>query len=56
MSQQREFLSRLIERFDALGIVQMQGDTLDRDYLRRWATEIGVGDLLGKLLAIGADI
>jgi len=41
---------------DALGIVQMQGDTLDHDYLRRWAAEIGVGDLLEKLLTKGPTV
>jgi len=36
---------------DAAGVVRLQGDSLDRAYLRQAAQELGVGDLLDRLLA-----
>lgn len=36
---------------DVTGIVAVQGDRLDRAYLDRWATELGVADLLERLLS-----
>lgn len=35
---------------DILGIVRLQGFRLDREYLRRWAPELGVTDLLERAL------
>lgn len=35
---------------DARGIVTVQGDSLDVAYLRRWATDLGVADLLDTIL------
>lgn len=35
---------------DVLGIVQVQGERLDREYLRRMAAELGVADLLQQAL------
>jgi hypothetical protein len=35
---------------DAAGVVAVQGDGLDREYLAQWAAELGVGDLLRDLL------
>lgn len=35
---------------DARGIVGVQGERLDRDYLRRWADTLGVQDLLSDIL------
>lgn len=35
---------------DVLGILRVQGNALDRDYMRRWALELGVDDLLGRAL------
>lgn len=36
---------------DARGIVAVQGESLDREYMTRWAAELGVGDLLDQVLA-----
>jgi hypothetical protein len=33
-----------------LGVIRVQGETLDLSYLRRWAAELGVSDLLGRAL------
>jgi hypothetical protein len=33
---------------DVLGVLKVQGDRLDRDYLRRMSTELGVTDLLER--------
>lgn len=35
---------------DAAGIVSVQGDVLDKNYLRRWANELAVASELEKLL------
>lgn len=35
---------------DILGIIRAQGDVLDLDYLRRWAANLGVDDLLQRAL------
>lgn len=34
---------------DILGVLKVQGDRLDFDYLRQWAGELGVADLLEKV-------
>ncbi len=36
---------------DVLGIIAVQGERLDLGYLRQWATELGVSDLLERALA-----
>lgn len=36
---------------DARGIVGVQGERLDQGYLRRWAGELGIQDLLDEILA-----
>jgi hypothetical protein len=36
---------------DVLGVLKVQGKTLDYDYMRRWAHEIGVSDLLERAIA-----
>jgi len=33
---------------DVLGVLKVQGNQLEFDYLERWATELGVGDLLAR--------
>lgn len=38
------------QRRDALGMILLQRDRLDWTYLRRWAAELGVADLLERLL------
>jgi hypothetical protein len=35
---------------DALGVVAIQRDNLDREYLSKWAQELGVADLLQNVL------
>lgn len=35
---------------DVLGIVKTQGERLDQNYLREWAVQLGVEDLLEKIL------
>ena len=39
---------------DALQVAAIGGDAIDREYLRRWAGELGVSETLERLLA-GAD-
>lgn len=39
---------------DVLGVIRTQGDRLDVDYLRRWAPELGVADLLERALQVAA--
>lgn len=34
---------------DVLGIARTQGDRLDREYLSRWALQLGIDDLLKRL-------
>ncbi len=43
---------------DVLGVVKEQGDRLDYDYLRQWAIQLGVADLLERALdeASGHDV
>jgi hypothetical protein len=36
---------------DVLGVLKVQGPLLDSDYLRGWAQELGVADLLDRALA-----
>jgi len=36
---------------DVLGVLKVQGDRLDHDYLCRWAAELGVADLLEQASA-----
>jgi hypothetical protein len=44
--------SRISERqwADVLGVIKVQGDRLDRDYLTRWAKELAVADLVEEAL------
>jgi len=38
---------------DALGVIEVQGDDLDLDYLEKWARTLSVGDSLENLLKTG---
>lgn len=38
---------------DILGILKLQADRLDRDYMKEWAKTIGVSDLLERALGDG---
>lgn len=35
---------------DVLGIARTHGETLDREYIERWARELGIEDLLERML------
>ncbi len=37
---------------DIVNVIRVQGDRLDRAYLRRWAVELGVADLLEQALQV----
>lgn len=39
------------QRRDALGVIQVQSEGLDRSYLRRWAHVLKVSDLLERVLS-----
>jgi hypothetical protein len=39
-----------VQRRDIQGLVALNRDDLDRDYLRRWASALGVSDLLARFL------
>jgi hypothetical protein len=41
---------------DALGIIKRQGGRLDLGYLRKWAPEVGVADLLERVLEEAGQI
>ena len=41
---------------DALGVVLLRWDELDRDYLAKWAQELGIGHDLARLLADAAAV
>lgn len=36
---------------DVLGVLRLQGASLDREYLERWARELGLDDLLARAFA-----
>jgi hypothetical protein len=40
---------------DAIGVLQVQKGTLDREYLEHWARELGLGDLLARALRDAGD-
>ncbi len=35
---------------DALGVLKVQAEALDLEYMRRWAGELGIADLLETAL------
>ena len=39
---------------DVLGVLRLQGDGLDREYLRRWAPALGIADLVDAALIAAA--
>jgi hypothetical protein len=38
---------------DIIGVIKVQGDLLDKNYIMKWAEELGVKDLLEKALEEG---
>ncbi|MEW6702761.1 MAG: hypothetical protein AB1298_08575 [Bacteroidota bacterium] len=49
--------NQLSERqwLDVLGVIKVQGDSLDLEYIKRWAKELNVMDLLEKALREGRN-
>jgi hypothetical protein len=41
---------------DILGILEIQGDQLDYDYLRHWSAELKIADLLERALSEGGVV
>ena len=39
--------------FDVLGVIKVQSDSLDKDYLRHWSKDLGLSDLLQKAFQEG---
>jgi hypothetical protein len=39
---------------DVIGVMRLQSSALDREYLARWATDVGVADLLARALSEAA--
>jgi hypothetical protein len=37
---------------DVINVISIQGDRLDREYLKKWAVQLGVKDLLAKALSV----
>ena len=40
---------------DALNVARVQGENLDANYLKQWSAELGIQDLLEKLLQVVAE-
>jgi predicted nucleotidyltransferase len=45
-----------IQWTDVLGMIRVQGEHLDADYLREWASQLGIRDLLERILKEAAII
>lgn len=43
-------ISSVVDAFERLGVLQVQGPNLDDEYLRRWAERLGLLDLLEKAM------
>jgi len=41
---------------DAVGVVQIRGESLDRDYINAHATQLGLGDSVARLFAEAAQV
>lgn len=39
------------QRGDVIGVLRVQGSALDRDYMARWALQLGLTDLLERAFA-----
>lgn len=40
---------------DVLGVIKVQGNSLELEYIKRWAKELGVSDLLERALSEGSS-
>jgi hypothetical protein len=41
---------------DVIGVIRVQGEALDRSYLRKWSDELRLGDLLERALREADDL
>jgi hypothetical protein len=48
LTEQIAVISLVADSLEALGVLKVQGDRLDRDYMRRMAASLGIADLLAR--------